>query len=107
MSRSAVAARAAGHATDAAPYVLAFPTIAHRMRSQTVVERARLQHCNQCCPRCRRVAVEAVEADDALLDRKCAAIPGTATVVGFFCNACRHDWPVNHLQLVSDLDSDD
>lgn len=106
MSRSAVAACAAPHA-DAAPYVLAFPTIANRMRSQTVVERARLQHRNQCCTRCRRATVEAIEADDALLDRKCAAIPGTATVVGFFCNACRHEWPVNHLQLVSDLDDDE
>lgn len=103
MSRSAVA-ELSGHATDAAPYILTFPTIANRMRSQTVVERTRLQHRNQSCTKCRRATVESIEADDALLDRKCTAIPGTATVVGFFCNACRHEWPVNHLQLASDLD---
>ncbi len=103
MSRSAAVAVSAGRATDT-PCILAFPTIANRMRPQSVVERARLKHRNQSCPKCHRVTVEAVEADDALLDRRCEAIPGTATVVGFFCNACRHEWPVHHLQLLSDLE---
>jgi hypothetical protein len=57
------------------------------------VTRARLERRNRCCPRCGRVTVEAVEHEDALLDRNCRPIPGTASIAGFFCSACLHEWP--------------
>lgn len=104
MSHSALAAAAMDAPIDDVPPILSFPAIADRMRSQSIVGRARLEHRNQRCRQCGRVTVETVELDDALLDRRGMPIPGTATVVGFFCNACRHDWPVNHLRLAGDLE---
>jgi hypothetical protein len=95
---------------DAAPIVLKYPVVAQRLTSlsvepdveprQSTVARARLQHHNKCCPNCRRAAVQPVERDDALLDRRGLAIPGTASIVGFYCTACRHEWSPPRLQIV-------
>jgi hypothetical protein len=104
MSDIALATAPVDTSIDDAPCVLSFPAIADRMRSQSIVDRARLEHRNQRCRHCGRVTVETIELDDALLDRRGMPIPGTATVVGFFCNACRHDWPVNHLRLAGGLE---
>jgi hypothetical protein len=104
MSHSALAIATVDPSIDDIPCVLEFPKIADRMRSQSVVDRARLEHHNQRCRQCGRVTVETIELEDALLDRRGMPIPGTATVVGFFCNACRHDWPVNHLRLADEIE---
>jgi hypothetical protein len=64
-----------------------------------LVARARLERRNRCCSRCRRVTVEPIECDDALLDRNGAPIPGTASIAGFFCHACRHEWPARMPRL--------
>jgi hypothetical protein len=45
------------------------------------------------------VTVEPIECDDALLDRNGAPIPGTASIAGFFCHACRHEWPARMPRL--------
>jgi hypothetical protein len=60
--------------------------------SQTAVRRARLWNSNQVCPCCRRATVEPVELEDGLLNAKAEPIPGTATIVGFGCNSCGHEW---------------
>jgi hypothetical protein len=81
---------------DDGPRLLPFVILAPRLRAQRMtqtVARARLEHENQCCPLCRRVTVEPIELHDALRGRNGAAIPGTATVVAFACNACGHEWP--------------
>lgn len=95
---------------DTAPTILQYPVVAQRLTSltiesdtdarQTTVARARLEHQNKCCPNCRRVTVHPVELDDALLDRKGLVIPGTASIVGFYCTTCRHEWSPTRLQLV-------
>lgn len=95
---------------DPAPNILQHPVVAQRLASLTVesgieprqstLSRARLAHRNRCCPNCRRVTVQPVELDDALLDRKGEEIPATATVVGFYCTTCRHEWSPLRLQLV-------
>lgn len=104
MSDSPLVAATIDPPCDDLPCVLSFPAIASRMRSQSPVDRARIEYRNQRCRKCGRVTVETVELDDALLDRRGIPIPGTATIVGFFCNACRHDWPVNHLRLTGNLE---
>ena len=76
--------------------VLSYAQFTARMRGRRMVDvvtRARLERANSQCPYCRRVTVEPIELHDALVNRNGAAIPGTATVVGFHCNACRHEWP--------------
>jgi len=58
-----------------------------------ILNRARLIHDNGCCPDCGRSAIAPVEEDDAVLNRNYRPIPGTATLVGFHCHACRFEWP--------------
>jgi len=95
---------------DAAPIILQHPVVAQRLTSLTVerdaeprqstIARARLEHHNKCCPNCRRVTVQTVELDDALLDRRGLVIPGTASIDGFYCTTCGHEWSPQRLQLV-------
>ena len=93
-----------------APIILKYPVVAQRLTSLTIepeaeprqspVDRARLEHHNRCCPNCRRITVQLVELDDALLDRRGRAIPGTASIDGFYCTSCGHEWSPRRLQLV-------
>jgi hypothetical protein len=64
----------------------------HAVR-HVALERARLRHENRACPECRFPIVEPVELDDALLNRRGKAIPGTATIVAFRCDRCDAEWP--------------
>ncbi len=58
----------------------------------SALRRARLWNSNGSCPCCRRVTVEPVELEDGLLNAKSEPIPGTASIVGFSCNSCGHEW---------------
>jgi hypothetical protein len=81
---------------EEAPQLLPFATSSipfPARRTNDALARARLERDNRCCPHCGRVTVEPIELDDGLVGRSGGVIPGTATVVGFSCNACRHQWP--------------
>jgi hypothetical protein len=108
---SQVAQRSAPVETvDADPIILSYPIVAFRLASfafdddpeprQTPVARARLEHNNRNCPNCRRITVQPVELDDALLNRRGEEIPNTATVVAFYCTTCSHEWSPRQLRLV-------
>lgn len=56
------------------------------------VARAKAIHQNQSCPDCRSAAVDPIELNDGLYDRFGRRVPGTATVVAFHCNCCKHEW---------------
>jgi hypothetical protein len=58
-----------------------------------VLERARNLRRNGRCPHCDHPIVEPIELDDAILNRNRMPIPGTATLVGFHCHGCHHEWP--------------
>ncbi|HVJ67185.1 MAG TPA: hypothetical protein VM510_04320 [Caulifigura sp.] len=76
-----------------APAVIPFtPRITERYSAPAVIRRARLWNSNQACPCCRRATVEPVELEDGLLNAKSELIPGTATIVGFNCSSCGHEW---------------
>ncbi len=84
-----------GDAPADVPRILSFARYAARIKANElfdVVSRAKLEHANQTCPRCGRVTVESVEKPDPILNRNGAVIPKSATLVGFFCNACGHGW---------------
>jgi hypothetical protein len=109
---SQVAQRSAPvEAVDADPIILKYPVVALRLAPlaydeepefrQSPAARARLEHRNRCCPRCRRITVQPVELDDALLNRKGEEIPNSATVVAFYCTTCAHEWSPERLRLVS------
>lgn len=59
-----------------------------------LANKARLRHHNSCCPECHRVTIEPVEMHDALVTRSGAIVRGSATIVGFSCSACGHEWSV-------------
>lgn len=82
------------------PRILPFNTTASRENVRRRIDpphraasQGRLLLHNRVCPECSRITVEPVELLDGHLDRKGALIPGSATVVGFHCNACGHEWP--------------
>lgn len=66
---------------------------------QDVVSRARLLYRNSTCPTCGRATVDPIELDDALINRSGLPIPGTASVVGFRCTACSHNWSTERPNL--------
>lgn len=63
------------------------PMIGALLRAQTIRK-------NQSCPDCGHPVVVPIELNDAGLNRNGMPIPGTATLVGFHCNACASEWPV-------------
>jgi len=63
-------------------------------RDLNVVQRAQAIFENRQCPDCQHPAVELLEMDDAVLNRKGFPIPGTATLLGFHCDCCGKNWPV-------------
>lgn len=99
---------------DGSPVILQHPIVARRLASfegeertdvrQTPLKRARLERDNRCCPSCRRVTVQLIELDDALLNRWGVSIPGSATVVGFACGSCGHEWAPPELRVLQPLD---
>lgn len=56
--------------------------------------RAQLLRDNRTCPCCTHPVVEPIELNDACVNRSGLPIPGTATLVGFRCGSCEHEWPV-------------
>ncbi len=79
---------------DDGPRILSFTAGARDPRIQDAALRARLARRHQQCPSCDRVTVDPIELGDARLNRNGAMIQGTATIVGFRCNACSHEWPI-------------
>lgn len=57
-----------------------------------VISRARLLFANRQCRHCGHPIVEALELDDAQVNRQGLEIPGTATIIGFHCHACDAEW---------------
>lgn len=87
-----------GHREDyeEEPRILSFDEAGGRFRdrwSLSVVTRARVIHRNSRCRYCNRPLVKPVELGDTLLNRNQLPIPGTATLVGFQCEACQAEWP--------------
>lgn len=75
------------------PAVVAFP-LARKERPKTpMLRRAKAIAENQTCCICGTAKVTPLELADAELDKKNRRIPGTATVVGFHCQKCHHEWP--------------
>jgi hypothetical protein len=59
-----------------------------------VLTRARALHENRCCPSCRRAGAIPLDLGDGDDRNAAMPIPGSATLVGFYCDACGAEWPV-------------
>ncbi len=87
---------AAAAAASGDTHVLPFVGLAARIGRQVrpdVVSRARAIYRNRFCPQCDRVAVVPVELKNPLLNRNHRPLPGSASLVGFRCRLCNHEWP--------------
>jgi hypothetical protein len=56
--------------------------------------RARVLYDNRCCPQCRRARVIPLDLCDGDDRNAAMPVPGSSTLVGFFCDACGAEWPV-------------
>ena len=59
---------------------------------EAVLARARALHRNRCCPHCHRGGVIPVDLGDGDERHWAMPVPGTATLVGFYCGACGAEW---------------
>lgn len=56
--------------------------------------RAQRLNSNQACPDCSRAGVLPLMLNDGRMDGSGRLVPGSATLVGFRCESCSHEWPV-------------
>lgn len=59
-----------------------------------VIRRARALFENRTCPSCNYPVVIPIELENGIRNRNGMVIPGTATLVGFRCRGCSHEWSV-------------
>lgn len=57
-------------------------------RSQTIAQ-------NRRCPNCRSNSVNTIELNNGVKDCWRYTVPGTASLVGFHCDQCATEWPVD------------
>ena len=55
--------------------------------------RAQRLSVNRSCPDCSRAGVLPLMLNDGRLDGSGRLVPGSATLVGFRCEQCSHEWP--------------
>jgi hypothetical protein len=67
------------------------PSIRNSMDPLT---RARVLHDNRRCPHCRRGGVIPLDLGDGDFQGTRMPVPGSATLVGFYCPACGAEWSV-------------
>jgi hypothetical protein len=60
---------------------------------EAVLSRARALHRNRCCPNCHRGGVIPLDLGDGDNRHGAMPVPGSSTLVGFYCNACGAEWP--------------
>jgi hypothetical protein len=80
------------------PRILPFPGVRSKAIASTapmdVVTRARILFSNRACVECGYPVVEPLELPDSTVNLSGLAIPGTATLVGFRCCGCDHEWSI-------------
>ena len=60
---------------------------------ESLLNRARTLHRNRCCPNCRRGGTIPLDLGDGDRSHSPMPVPGTSTLVGFYCDACGTEWP--------------
>jgi hypothetical protein len=61
---------------------------------QALLKRARALHRNRCCPNCQRGGAIPLDLGDGDVSHSSMPVPGTSTLVGFYCQSCGAEWPV-------------
>ena len=80
------------------PMILPFPGSRRQLSVEAhpmdVVTRARALYANRKCHDCGYPVVEPIELSDSMVNLSGLSIPGTATLIGFRCQGCQHEWSV-------------
>lgn len=77
------------------PAIYSFVEWAERLRGPSpdaATLRAKRLHSADNCPSCRRVGILPLMLNDGRIDNSGRLVPGTATLVGFRCQQCSHEW---------------
>jgi hypothetical protein len=61
---------------------------------QALLKRARALHHNRCCPNCHRGGTIPLDLGDGDVSHSAMPVPGTSTLVGFYCDSCGAEWPL-------------
>ena len=85
-----IASRAEQRAEDSCVSIAEYQQPAGR---DSLLRRARALHRNRCCPNCRRGGVIPVDLGDGDDRYSAMPVPGTSTLVGFYCDSCGAEWP--------------
>jgi hypothetical protein len=83
--------------TSNEPEIYSFAEWVEKLRqpdSQPSALRAQRLNANQTCPDCSRAGVLPLMLNDGRMDGSGHLVPGSATLVGFRCETCTHEWPV-------------
>ena len=62
--------------------------------AQPIALRAQRLNAHQTCPDCSRAGVLPLMLNDGRMDGSGRLVPGSATLVGFCCQTCSHEWPL-------------
>ena len=79
------------------PEIYSFAEWVEKLRqpgSQPLALRAQRLNKHQTCPDCSRAGVLPLMLNDGRMDGSGRLVPGSATLVGFRCETCSHEWPV-------------
>lgn len=78
------------------PEIYSFSEWVEKLRqpgSQPLALRAQRLNKHQKCPDCSRTGVLPLMLNDGRMDGSGRLVPGSATLVGFRCETCSHEWP--------------
>jgi hypothetical protein len=79
------------------PAIYSFAEWVNKLRSpesNRSALRAQRLNSNQTCPDCTRAGVLPLVLNDGRIDGSGRLVPGSATLVGFRCDSCSHEWAV-------------
>jgi hypothetical protein len=92
------AKRAETSSVSSEPEIYSFTEWVDKLRgpdSNPAALRAQRLNVNQTCPDCSRAGgVLPLMLNDGRMDGSGRLVPGSATLVGFRCESCSHEWPV-------------
>tara|TARA_R110002072_G_scaffold146075_2_gene292821 strand:- start:793 stop:1146 length:354 start_codon:yes stop_codon:yes gene_type:complete len=81
------------------PEIYSFAEWVEKLRQpepQRLALRAQRLNAHQTCPDCSRAGgVLPLMLNDGRMDGSGRLVPGSATLVGFHCETCSHEWPVS------------
>jgi hypothetical protein len=97
ISEAVPISQAETRAVSSEPEIYSFAEWVDKLRrpdANPAALRAHRLNANQTCPDCSRAGVYPLMLNDGRMDGSGRLVPGSATLVGFRCETCSHEWPL-------------